>query len=189
MNVGTKSILFGVHQFIWHPITVWLAWYELFGMPDLNETICIVIHDWGYWGSPNMDGVEGEQHPEYAANLALKYLDTIGGKPRWGFYPDMYHNLCLYHSRHYAKRNGHSPSDLCWADKLSIKYDPWWFYLPRAWLSGELFEYRKLHSSMAEDFKTHRAWYDWASRRAIIMGKQMDSSGITFHPDPRGNTK
>ena len=184
MNVGTKSLLFGVHQFLWHPITVLLAWIELYGFPEWRELVCIVIHDWGYWGSPNMDGVEGERHPEYAAEIALKYLDSKNGKPIWTFYPDRYHNSCLYHSRHYARNDNHKPSDLCWADKLSIKYDPWWFYLTRAWMSGELFEYRKLHAGMGEDFKTHKEWYDWASGRAIEMGMHMDSNGISFHPPP-----
>ncbi len=177
MKTGTKSLLFGVHQIFWHPITVLLAWIELYGFPNWKECICIVIHDWGYWGSPNMDGVEGEKHPEYASNIATRYLDT-------DTYPFKYTFLCINHSRHYALRHTMGPSKLCWADKLSIKYDPWWLYLPRAWLSGELKEYRSLHASMGEDFETHREWYTWASKRAITMGKQMASDGISFHPDP-----
>ena len=182
MKTGTKSLLFGVHQFIWHPVTVFLAWHELYGFPNWKELVCIIIHDWGYWGSPNMDGAEGERHPEFAANLALKYLDhpTVEND-----LDSHYYALCLFHSRHYAKRNFNAtPSKLCWADKLSIKYDPWWFYLPRAWLSGELKEYRALHAGMGEDFKTHREWYFWASERAIKMGAAQNSQGISFHPDP-----
>ena len=186
MNVGTKSLLFGVHQFLWHPITVLIAWIELYGFPEWRELVCIVIHDWGYWGSPNMDGEEGEEHPRWAAKWAHFNLDEFKGS----FVPHnvdnffKYYNLCVYHSRHYAKRVGVEPSKLCWADKLSIKYDPWWFYLTRAWMSGELFEYRKLHAGMGEDFKTHKEWYDWASGRAIEMGMHMDSNGISFHPPP-----
>ncbi|MCK5235828.1 MAG: hypothetical protein KAR06_02490, partial [Deltaproteobacteria bacterium] len=60
--VGTKSLLFGVHQFIWHPITVLIAWCKLYGWPTWPELVCIIVHDWGYWGKPNMDGPEGEKH-------------------------------------------------------------------------------------------------------------------------------
>lgn len=132
MKVGRKSLLFGVHQFLWHPITVLIAWLHLYGRPSWQELICIIIHDWGYWHSPNMDGPEGELHPIFAAELAGKWLGSE------------YVRLCLYHSRHYARIAGAEPSKLCWADKLSIKYEPWWLYLPRAWASGELKEYRQV---------------------------------------------
>ena len=72
MNVGTKSLLFGVHQFIWHPVTVLIAWVSLYGRPTWRELICIIVHDWGYWGAPNMDGEEGERHPEVGAEIALR---------------------------------------------------------------------------------------------------------------------
>jgi hypothetical protein len=176
--VGTKSLLFGVHQIFWHPITVFLAWHELYGWPNWKECICMVIHDWGYWGCPNMDGEEGERHPQRGALIAWKYLDNRELAYDNG---DIYAMLCLYHSRHYARAADVTPSKLCWADKLSIKYDPWWFYLLRAWASGELFEYLDLHADMGEQFKTWRAWYDWVSERAICMGHQQSSDGITFH--------
>ena len=75
MQVGTKSLLFGVHQIFWHPLTVTLAWKELYKTwPSWKEFVCIFIHDWGYWGCPNMDGEEGENHPVWAAKFAAKYL-------------------------------------------------------------------------------------------------------------------
>lgn len=130
MKTGTKSILFGVHQLILHPITVWLAWRHLYGIPGWRETVCIIIHDWGYWGKRNMDDADGETHPALGAVIAL------------GLFGPDYYELCLYHSRHYAKRFGETPSRLCWADKLSITYERWYTYLPRAIASGEIREYR-----------------------------------------------
>jgi hypothetical protein len=186
MNVGTKSLLVGVHQIFWHPITVLLAWIELYGFPSWQELICIYVHDWGYFGLPNMDGEEGELHPQYSAafvsGLFWEPKPKVDGMDTTFF--GRYGRLVALHSRHYAKRHNVEPSKLCWADKLSIKYDPWWFYLPRAWLSGELAEYRALHGSMGENFKTHREWYEWTSGRAIEMGKKQNSEGISFHPDP-----
>lgn len=131
MKTGTKSLLFGVHQFLWHPVTVYRAWCKLYGIrPTWRETVCIVIHDWGYWGCRNMDGHEGEAHPYWAANVAGRLFG-----PR-------YYDLCLYHSRYLSKKLGREPSKLCWADKASMIYDPSWFYIPRARLSGEMADYR-----------------------------------------------
>jgi hypothetical protein len=133
VRVGTLSLLVGVHQVLWHPLTCILAWRRLFGYwPTWRELVCIFIHDWGYAHAPNMDGVEGERHPELGARLAGRL-----------FGPG-YCALVLYHSRHYARQFDEPCSRLCWADKLSIWFDPPWFYLLRARLSGELAEYRAL---------------------------------------------
>lgn len=149
MNVGTKSLLFGVHQVFWHPFTVWRAWRHLYGAPTWRECVCIVIHDWGYWGCPNMDGPEGELHPYVGAALAQ---DLFGPE---------YHELVLGHSRYLAKKMGWQPSRLCWADKLSMAYEPTWFYLIRARLSGEILEYRtKAHDrGFIPLMAKHSAWH------------------------------
>lgn len=150
MTTGTKSLLFGVHQFIWHPITVWIAWIWLFRkLPTFRETVCIIVHDWGYLGKAQMDDEEGIQHPEFGAVIAGKLFGSE------------YYDLCLLHSRHYADRVSREPSPLCWADKLSIIFEPWWLYLPRAWVSGELFEYRANSAKTGEIsiLASHRNWY------------------------------
>lgn len=162
MKVGQRSLLFGVHQFLWHPITVLAAWLALYRRATWKEMICIFIHDWGYWFAPNMDGPEGERHPEFAAKLAGKWFGQE------------YHDLCLYHSRHYARIAGREPSKLCWADKLSIKYEPWWFYLLRAWMSGELAEYRKVaaDAGLVPITASNREWYSWVQSYLSAQGKE-----------------
>jgi hypothetical protein len=147
--LGLRSLLFGVHQFIWHPWTVYRAWRQLYGKPDWREVVCIIIHDWGYWNSPNMDGPEGQRHPECGARIA-----------RWLF-GDEYGDLVLYHSRHYARLMGQPPSKLCWADKLSILYEPKWFYLLRAKLTGEIHEYRLNGEKEFGLDRPHGEWFDW----------------------------
>ncbi len=160
MKTGTKSLLFGVHQFLWHPLTVLLAWHKLYGWPNRKEFVCIVIHDWGYWFCENMDDDEGKLHPVWAAEKTYKLFGYE------------YCCLCLYHSRHLAKTFELVPSKLCWADKLSIKYEPWWFYLPRAWLSGELKEYREAadKSGFLTKDKTHREWFKWVKKVMVESG-------------------
>jgi hypothetical protein len=162
MNIGKKSLLFGVHQFAIHPLVVLLAWIKLYGMPNFKELACIIIHDWGYWFTANMDGEEGEKHPEFAARLAGKWFG------------EEYANLCLYHSRTYSSKAGVEPSRLCWADKLSISYEPWWLYLPRAYATGELKEYRE-KAAVNGGFskcRTNKEWFYWIQKKFIKLGLQ-----------------
>ncbi len=166
--VGRRSILFGVHHFLWHPITVWLAWYSLYGWPTWRETICIFIHDWGYWSSSNMDGEEGRRHPEVGARIARMLLG------------DEYGDLVLYHSRHYARLCDQPPSKLCWADKLSILYDPKWFYLVRAIASGEIREYRKNAVSWIPVDQPHSVWFDWIKRKFIKLAEERKAGVIPY---------
>lgn len=170
MNTGTKSLLFGVHQFIWHPITVLRAWHHLYGPPSWKEIVCIVIHDWGYWGSPDMDGEKGERHPEIAARMAGKLFGRE------------YHDLCLLHSRHYARNAGKEPSKLCWADKLSILYDPAWFYLLRARLSGELREYRSVaaNAGFISLSASDREWFAWIRDRLSTLGREKRGDVVPY---------
>ena len=131
MNIGTKTVLFGVHQFLWHPITVYLAWLDLYGWPKWWEIVCILVHDIGYIGKTDMDGKSGNTHPELGANIA-GWL--CGEKARLE---------CLGHSRSYAKDHNLPTSRLCWADKWSPMFDPTHLYWIRGICSGEINEYRK----------------------------------------------
>ena len=131
MKIGTKSVLFGAHCFFIHPIFVFIAWWKLYGFP-INPILWLsfFVHDIGYLCKPNMDGEEGETHVELGANIM-----GIFGK-KWA-------NFSRYHSRFYAKKDNVKPSKLCHADKLAICLEPYWFYLFRVNLSGEINEYMK----------------------------------------------
>jgi hypothetical protein len=132
MKIGTKSILFGAHQFLIHPWFVAVAWWKLFGFPfDPRLWIAFFVHDLGYIGKPNMDGPEGETHVEFGARI----MNIFGEK--WYYFSK-------YHSRFYAKRDRVKPSRLCIADKLAICLTPWWLYLPATSATGEIYEYMKL---------------------------------------------
>jgi hypothetical protein len=178
MKIGTKSILYGAHQFLIHPTCVTLAWRDLYGKwPSWKIFVCTVIHDWGYWGCSDIDGNEGQCHPWFAAKLAATYIDGWDesdpqGSINWG-----YHDLCLLHSRSVAAHYKTSPSLLCWADKLAVKYDPWWLYLPRVILSGEIHEFRKRAAEFGEVPITasHREWYEWARARMIRKAYARDT--------------
>mgnify|MGYP001366413220 CR=1 FL=1 len=162
--LGRRSLLFGVHQFIWHPWMVYRAWKSLYGRPGWREWICIIIHDWGYWSTPNIDGPEGRRHPELGARIARRLLG------------DEYGDLVLYHSRYYARLRGRPPSKLCWADKLSILYEPKWFYILRARLTGEIHEYQRNVKKNAGLELSHGECFDWLRDefRKAVMAHRAD---------------
>nr|DAR14176.1 MAG TPA: hypothetical protein [Caudoviricetes sp.] len=133
MKIGTKSLLYGAHCFIIHPVMVFAAWWRLYGFPcDPRLWVVFIVHDWGYWGKPNMDGPEGETHVE----LGAKIMGRLFG-PEWA-------RLSLYHSRYYARKDGQAPSKLCYADKLALCYESTGFYLLRVTMTGEIREYMAL---------------------------------------------
>jgi hypothetical protein len=132
MKLGTKSLLFGCHQFILHPIFVTAAWIKCYKeLPSPKEELCIVIHDWGYFGKPNMDGPEGETHPVWASNFAYRHLGLYYGR------------LCLLHSRFLAKSKKMPVSRLCLPDKIGVGMMPVWLWVGLGSLSGEVREYMK----------------------------------------------
>lgn len=137
MTVGTKSLLFGVHQFLIHPIVVALAWRAYHGCwpQDKAEWVAIVVHDFGYWGCRDMDGEIGVNHPLRGAEIAWEILksDPVARRKAMA--------LCLGHSSHFARQRGLPVSDLYAPDKLSVLFESRWFYLVRAVASGEVWEY------------------------------------------------
>jgi hypothetical protein len=162
MKVGTKSLLFGVHQVILHPIFVFIAWWKLFGFPkDPRLWIAFIVHDLGYWGKPNMDGKgEGETHPEKGARIIHKLFDPYSPEPHV-YYMNYWYNFMLYHSRFYAKLNNAPISKLCVADKYVFCIQPRWMYLPMARWSGEIYEYMDENRNRSgHSYKDENDWFD-----------------------------
>ncbi|WP_248063852.1 hypothetical protein [Paenibacillus silvae] len=167
--LGRRSLLFGVHQFLWHPWTVYRAWNHLYGRPDWREVVCIFLHDWGYWFCENMDGKEGRVHPEFGAKIAAHLLGREYG------------DLVLYHSRYYSNLHCQIPSKLCWADKLSIVYDPKWFYLLRAKLSGEIKEYRLYEKDKQILDLTDGEWFDYLREEFLNIAEVNGRNLVSYH--------
>jgi hypothetical protein len=176
MKIGTKSLLFGAHQFLWHPFIVFLAWLDLYRrIPGWKIIVCIILHDIGYFGLSNMEGWEGKRHSEYsAAFVSGLFSEKITYGPI--VFHGKYGRMVAFHSRETALRHGEEPSDLCWPDKRCVKYDPWWLYLPRVILSGEIHEYRKAaaDAGLFPLDKPNREWYEWARERMIRKSETRD---------------
>lgn len=148
MRVGTKTVLFGVHAFWIHPILVGLSWRKIYKVwPGWPEWVAIFLHD-NYWGLPNIDGVEGKQHPARNAKLAR----WLGGR-----YAE---ELVRFHSRAFCREAERNPSALCAPDKYSILLEPEWFYLWRAKLSGEINEF-VANAMRLESLPFDATYKDW----------------------------
>lgn len=171
MKIGTKSLLFGAHQFAIHPIFVFLGWWKLYGFPrDPRLWVVFLVHDWGYWGKPNMDGEEGEEHIWAGAKICgwlfdfrkastRSWFNNTVGRALAGIFGDgipdtsesipvdfplspwTWYCLSFYHSRFIAKQYGVAPSPLCAADKLATCITPRWLYMPLVKATGEVWEY------------------------------------------------
>lgn len=169
MKIGTKSVLFGAHCFFLHPFFVAAAWTKLYGFPlDPRLWVAFFVHDLGYLGKPNMDGPEGELHPEWGAAV-MRLLFDRSQSWRW-------HDFVLYHSRYYAKTRGGQPSRLCFADKLAFSLTPRWLYLPMTTWTGEINEYLK-NAQRAESEHWKPTGYDkraWHAQLCVYMEKWVE---------------
>jgi hypothetical protein len=153
--VGTKSLLFGVHAFWWHPIVVARAWRMLYGKwPTMDEWVAIIVHDWGYWGCKDMDGPCGLRHPELGAKIARGVVFSYSRDERRA---SVAWTLAVGHSGKYAYWLKVCPSRLCAPDKCATLLDPWWWYKFRATLSGELQEYMR-NGPLG---LTPKQWFRW----------------------------
>jgi hypothetical protein len=138
VSVGTKSVLFGAHAFWLHPWFVAAGWWKLYGFPWHPALwVAFFLHDIGYIGKPNMDGPEGETHPEIGAWLVHKICD-------WPWYTHKWYDFTIGHSRFYAKKFDLPLSKLCAADKMAFQLTPDWLYLPMVTMTGEILEYMSM---------------------------------------------
>ena len=172
MKTGTKSVLFGVHQFVLHPIIVAWSWLIIYRKwPKLYEWAAIITHDLGYWGMPNMDGSEGESHPEIMAGWWRKFFGAFGEKVA---------REILGHSRFHAQKHDLPLSKLFKPDKLSTALYPRWLYLLLGNLSGEIDEYMGLcndgkYTDIAKAGKTQTQWLIETQAHMSLMGLHGDN--------------
>ena len=179
MKVGTKSLLLGAHQFILHPIALFIAWWRLFGFPwDPRLWVAFVVHDWGYWGKSSMDGEDGKLHPELGGWIMHNLFDsgefglrcpTAFRSPSGRCEPTAWRWDCNYwgrftklHSRSYAKLTGFHESRLCHADKLAAVLWPAWLYVTLTRLTGEIHEYMQNAKQRVAD---HPEWDQETKRK------------------------
>lgn len=142
MKAGTKTLLFGTHNIILHPIFVFIAWLIRYrSLPTLPEFIAICLHDVGLWGLPNVDGKEGEQHPAIIADWLFQKSFNFKPTSRLSLVLTNAADIILGHSRFYVMQRQCQLSKLFQADKLASAIYPCWLYILLGTLSGEIDEY------------------------------------------------
>ena len=156
----------GFTQFGVHPALVTLAWWKLYRqLPTWREAVCIVVHDWGYWGKPNIDGPEGEQHPLWAGRFCGHLFGSSYG------------NLCVFHSGTLAERMGEPPSRLCIPDKYGSALAPAWLLVLLGGMTGETRELRTAPKYVAAQREEQdQAWSYTGTSRTTISGKRSSLS-------------
>lgn len=197
MKIGTKSLLFGYHQFLIHPLFVARAWWKLYGFPwDPRLWFAFFTHDLGYWGKPNMDGPEGESHPWTGANIMGGLFDH---QDQWGhkkilrsWYTVVIGSVCdflfghlkdttwycltFYHSRFLCRDYNVEPSQLCYADKLAIVITPTWLQLVLMNLTGEIKEYMEPKPGRTDGRgKSQREWVE--DMKQVVRGYLSEQMG------------
>lgn len=176
MRLGTKSLLFGCHQFFLHPLFTIIAWIKLSRLGDRGKLtplhiLAITIHDWGYWGCRTIDGKNGTLHPFLGANIMYRLT-----KSEWWF------EELVCHSRALAKVMGYPASNLSHADKLGIAIMPSWLWASLAWLTGEGWEYLDNTSYSIHKPGTPHTWKSLYQKhvdlRAHILAELRDYFGV-----------
>lgn len=150
MSLGTKTLLFGVHQIFIHPFLVTIAWIILYkSLPNLRELICIFIHDWGYWGKKDLKGADGDTHPELGAKIALF------------IFGEKYKQFILGHSTFYTCRNDIEVSKLMAPDKYWHCIVPYWVYALLSIPTGEMKHYREMKHArqVCDDSESNKVWF------------------------------
>ena len=154
MKIGTKSIVYGIHNPVLHGVMVLRAWLIVYGRcPSLSELIAIFLHDIGYGGMPDMDGKYGKRHPEVSARVISKIFNK-----------KKITEMVLYHSRFYACEHNQNVSALALPDKLAFRLYPKWLYLLLSTATGEIYEYKK---SMNCSHMTNSEWFEETSSQTL----------------------
>ena len=131
ITTAQRSYLAGMHNPIIHSATVIIGWIKIFKcLPSVKEILCIIVHDIGYLKQKSIDGKDNH-HPELGAQMCGKLLGSS------------YYNLCIAHSRDYAKQKGLPLSKLGYADKYSVLAYPDGIFKYLIKFGGEAEEYHK----------------------------------------------
>lgn len=141
--VGTRSLLVGAHQFAIHPVCVAVGWRTLYGAwpRSWKLWLCIVTHDWGYFGRTTLDGEDGVLHPDFGGRLAGYLCSCNVPAPARRVAYNIWWRFSAGHSRTFAHLAGIQPSLLMRPDKLATALCPRPLLALLYWLSGEWKEY------------------------------------------------
>jgi hypothetical protein len=122
MSEGTKSLLFGCHNFLMHPLAVLIAWHGHYGrFPKPWQVCCIFIHDLGIFGRQYLSEPGSKKgHWRRGARLAFRMFGKKG---------------YLFIAGH-TSESGFRHSELLIADKKSWLVAPMWWLKANTLIEG-----------------------------------------------------
>lgn len=137
MTEGTKSYLFGCHQFFFHPLWVLLAWRKHFGRwPAWWQVICIFLHDIGICGRNYLSGSK-DGHWRLGAKWSAKIVWWLTPqREKEGLAESSWRRAFLLCAGHTTESRYFPKSDLFWADKKSWLVAPLWWLWWNFWIEG-----------------------------------------------------
>jgi predicted HD phosphohydrolase len=137
MTEGTKSYLFGCHQFLIHPLCVLFAWVKIYRRcPEPWQVVCIFLHDIGHIGKQYLSNYEDKKnHWFLGAQIAGMLFGAKG---------------ILFVAGH-TKQSRYSRSALFLPDKVS------WLIAPRWWLRSNRLIEKQLSVISTEEFQRNVA--------------------------------
>lgn len=140
MTEGTKSYLFGCHQFLLHPLWVLMAWkLEYKAWPCWWELICILLHDVGICGRQYMSNDKAKEgHWELGAALSSKIIMYLTPRrKRLTLSPTPYWYRARKLIAGHCPNESHLPkSKLFIPDKRSFLVAPIWWEWWNYWVEG-----------------------------------------------------
>ncbi len=143
MRVGTRSLLYGAHCIPIHTAMIAIGWRVHHGRwpREWQVWAAFLLHDIGYWGSPDMDGEVGKTHPMAGARLVARIASLRSLPEHRQIDYHHWYNFTAFHSRYYAEHLGGAPSELAIPDKLATALMPIPLLALLYRLSGEHDEY------------------------------------------------
>jgi len=157
MKEGTISVLYGAHSIV-HSYYVWKAWKILYKKyPSFKETICILVHDLGYFGMNYYSEKSNDGHAELGAEIAHLLLDTP--------YDNTYKYLILGHSGSACKKYGIIRSKLERPDEYSWLIAPLWWVKWTAKIENYIIPPEEFIDMVRKDFyKSDDEWQSGTDR-------------------------
>lgn len=169
MRTGTKSLLYGGHCIPIHATMIAIGWRIHHGRwPDEWQVwAAFLLHDIGYWGSPEMDGPIGKLHPQRGARAVGRLAALRSAPTRKQIDYQYWYAFTACHSRSYAQHLGGESSDLAVPDKIATALMPIPLLALCYWLTGEWREYADYARSkgylVGDGCYTYTRWivYHW----------------------------
>ena len=160
MTEGTKSYLIGCHQFLLHPLFVFMAWrLEYKSWPKWWEIVCIFLHDVGICGRQYLSDDKAKQGHWFKGAYIVGSIFGYGKYNRdhtqlvFTDKPVLKRETFILCAGHCPKESGYMESKLSRADKRSWLVAPMWWLWWNYWVEKFITEPHEWKRLVAKNLK------------------------------------